>query len=177
MRHAATYSPPPLPPLHQCAHNVCRDLTIPPVGTATGAHVAVAGLREAVSRLEVPTPGEACAIRCGRPLGQLVFVGAGCRWGLPVVRQGVQPDAPHTWPLLTPCNRRSVARPAPLLLGGLLETAVRDELTTQNLGAAPRFVMVRPLPAMDCCALRLAWGVRTQHGLRCGWVPAAQRRV
>lgn len=41
----------------------CRDLTIPPVGTATGAHVAVAGLREAVSQLEVPTPGEACAIR------------------------------------------------------------------------------------------------------------------
>lgn len=42
----------------------CRDLTIPPVGTATGTHVAVAGLREAVSQLEVPTPGEACVIRC-----------------------------------------------------------------------------------------------------------------
>ena len=40
-----------------------RDLTIPPVGTATGTHVAVAGLREAVSQLELHTPGEACAIR------------------------------------------------------------------------------------------------------------------
>lgn len=39
-------------------------------------------------------------------------------------------------------RRRSVPRPAPLLLGSLLETAVRDELTSQNLGAAPRFVMV-----------------------------------
>ena len=39
------------------------DLTIPPVGTATGTHVAVAGLREAVSQLELHLPGEACAIR------------------------------------------------------------------------------------------------------------------
>ncbi|PRW05942.1 nuclear pore complex Nup155 isoform B [Chlorella sorokiniana] len=88
-----------------------RDLTIPPVGTATGAHVAVAGLREAVSQLEVPTPGEACAIR-------------------------------------------SVPRPAPLLLGGLLETAVRDELTSQNLGVAPRFVMVTTAGVLEMEKLR-----------------------
>ncbi|KAL4426022.1 hypothetical protein ABPG75_010038 [Micractinium tetrahymenae] len=87
-----------------------RDLTIPPVGTATGTHVAVAGLREAVSQLEVPTPGEACAIR-------------------------------------------SVPRSAPLLLGGL-EIAVRDELTTQNLGAAPRFVMVTTAGVLELEKMR-----------------------
>lgn len=87
-----------------------RDLTIPPVGTATGTHVAVAGLREAVSQLEVHTPGEACAIR-------------------------------------------SVARSAPLMLGGL-ETSVRDELTTQNLGAAPRFVMVTTAGVLEMEKMR-----------------------
>lgn len=40
-----------------------RDLTIPPVGTATGAHVAVQGLRETIAELDVVVPGEACAIR------------------------------------------------------------------------------------------------------------------
>lgn len=40
-----------------------RDLSIPPVGTATGAHVAVAGLREGVTELDMPIPGEACAVR------------------------------------------------------------------------------------------------------------------
>jgi nuclear pore complex protein Nup155 len=39
-----------------------KDLTTPPVGTATGAHVAVAGLRESVAELDVSVPGEACAI-------------------------------------------------------------------------------------------------------------------
>ncbi|KAL4425159.1 hypothetical protein ABPG77_008264 [Micractinium sp. CCAP 211/92] len=87
-----------------------RDLTIPPVGTATGTHVAVAGLREAVSQLEAATPGEACVIR-------------------------------------------SVPSSAPLLLGGL-ETAVRDELTTQNLGAAPRFVMVTTAGVLELEKLR-----------------------
>ncbi|EFN51092.1 hypothetical protein CHLNCDRAFT_141404 [Chlorella variabilis] len=89
-----------------------RDLTIPPVGTATGTHVAVAGLREAVSQLEVHTPGEACAIR-------------------------------------------SVPRPPPLLLGGLLEAvAVRDELTTQNLGPAPCFVMVTTAGVLEMEKMR-----------------------
>lgn len=40
-----------------------RDLTIPPVGTATGAHVAVAGLRESIAELDFALPGEACAIK------------------------------------------------------------------------------------------------------------------
>jgi nuclear pore complex protein Nup155 len=40
-----------------------RDLTIPPVGTATGAHVAVAGLRESIAELDIVLPGEACAIK------------------------------------------------------------------------------------------------------------------
>ncbi|PSC67210.1 nuclear pore complex NUP155 [Micractinium conductrix] len=87
-----------------------RDLTIPPVGTATGTHVAVAGLREAVSQLEVATPGEACAIR-------------------------------------------RVPRATPLLLGGL-ETAVRDELTTQNLAAAPRFVVVTTAGVLEIEKMR-----------------------
>eukprot|EP00887_Chlorella_sp_A99_P007116 scaffold2.g7116.t1 len=39
-----------------------RDLTIPPVGTATGAHVAVQGLREAVTELEMVLPGEATTL-------------------------------------------------------------------------------------------------------------------
>ena len=39
-----------------------RDLTIPPVGTATGTHISVSGLRENISELELPLPGEACAI-------------------------------------------------------------------------------------------------------------------
>jgi nuclear pore complex protein Nup155 len=47
-----------------------RDLTIPPVGTATGAHIGVQGLRENVSELEMMTslPGEACAISNSRSL-------------------------------------------------------------------------------------------------------------
>lgn len=39
-----------------------RDLTMPPVGTVTGAHVALAGLRESVAELEAPISGEACAV-------------------------------------------------------------------------------------------------------------------
>ncbi|KAI3427442.1 hypothetical protein D9Q98_010357 [Chlorella vulgaris] len=89
-----------------------RDLSIPPVGTATGTHVAVSGLREAVSQLEVHTPGEACAIR-------------------------------------------SVPRPPPLLLGAALApVAVRDELTTQNMGPAPRFVMVTTAGVMEVEKMR-----------------------
>ena len=125
------------------------------MGTATGTHVAVAGLREAVSQLEVHTPGEACAIRWG------MVVGFRCCWdvhwagfaveanpyhdlsgqfaSLPTSRHSLHRPVP---PLLCP-HHRSVPRPPPLLLGGLLEAvAVRDELTTQNLGPAPCFVMV-----------------------------------
>ncbi len=40
-----------------------RDLSIPPVGTATGAHVAVAGLREAVTELDMVVPGDACTVK------------------------------------------------------------------------------------------------------------------
>ncbi|KAK9806121.1 hypothetical protein WJX72_002210 [[Myrmecia] bisecta] len=40
-----------------------RDLTIPPVGTATGAHVSGAGFRETITELEMLVPGEACAIK------------------------------------------------------------------------------------------------------------------
>ncbi len=40
-----------------------RDLSIPPVGTATGVHVAVAGLREAVTELDMAVPGEACTVK------------------------------------------------------------------------------------------------------------------
>eukprot|EP00889_Picochlorum_renovo_P004014 jgi/Picre1/31044/NNA_006401.t1 len=42
---------------------ITRDSTIPPVGTATGALCTVPGLRESVSQLEFPLPGEACVIR------------------------------------------------------------------------------------------------------------------
>lgn len=40
-----------------------RDLTVPPVSTATGARVAVQGLRESIAELGTIVPGEACAIR------------------------------------------------------------------------------------------------------------------
>ena len=39
-----------------------RDLTTPPVGTVTGAHVALTGLRESIAELETPISGEACAV-------------------------------------------------------------------------------------------------------------------
>jgi len=42
---------------------ISRDTTIPPAGTATGAHVSVPGLRESVAQLEFPLPGEACVVR------------------------------------------------------------------------------------------------------------------
>jgi nuclear pore complex protein Nup155 len=42
---------------------ISRDTTIPPIGTATGAFTTIPGLRESVSQLEFPLPGEACAIR------------------------------------------------------------------------------------------------------------------
>lgn len=42
---------------------ITRDTTIPPIGTATGAFTTIPGLRESVSQLEFPLPGEACAIR------------------------------------------------------------------------------------------------------------------
>ena len=135
-------------------HSPCRDLTIPPVGTATGAHVAVAGLREAVSQLEVPTPGEACAIRC---------VGGFSCWPARIasdvhtshITANVMesPTSHHS----APATCRSVPRPAPLLLGGLLETAVRDELTSQNLGVAPRFVMVSRLARLSGPGLVVQW--------------------
>ena len=48
-----------------------RDLTIPPVGTATGAHVAVSGLRESIAELDVVLPGEACAIRAAPSRGRV----------------------------------------------------------------------------------------------------------
>jgi hypothetical protein len=59
------------------------------------------------------------------------------------------PTPPRPCP--PPC--RSVARAAPLLLGGL-ETAVRDELTTQNLAAAPRFVMVTTAGVLEMEKMR-----------------------
>ena len=42
---------------------ISRDTTIPPAGTATGAHVSIPGLRESVAQLEFPLPGEACVVR------------------------------------------------------------------------------------------------------------------
>lgn len=42
---------------------ITRDTTIPPIGTATGAFTTIPGLRESVSQLEFPLPGEACAMR------------------------------------------------------------------------------------------------------------------
>lgn len=58
-------------------------------------------------------------------------------------------------PIPAACPHRSVPRAAPLLVGGLLETwAVRDELTTQNLGAAPRFVMVTTAGVLEVEKMR-----------------------
>lgn len=145
--------PSPLPSPSLTAIPSCRDLTIPPVGTATGAHVAVAGLREAVSQLEVPTPGEACAIRC---VVDLLCWQAGMASDLHTSHVTAKVMESPTSHHSAPATCRSVPRPAPLLLGGLLETAVRDELTSQNLGVAPRFVMVSRL------ARRLGWV--------CAWV-------
>ena len=68
-------------------------------------------------------------------------------------------------PCLAPC--RSVARAAPLLLGGL-ETAVRDELTTQNLAAAPRFVMVTTAGVLEMEKMRPV-DVLAQVGSRGVW--------
>jgi len=41
---------------------VSRDVTIPPIGTATGARVSLPGLRESVAQLEFVLPGETCAV-------------------------------------------------------------------------------------------------------------------
>ena len=61
-----------------------------------------------------------------------------------------------------------MARAAPLLLGGL-ETAVRDELTTQNLAAAPRFVMVTTAGVLEMEKMRPV-DVLAQVGSRGVWM-------
>jgi hypothetical protein len=104
-----------------------RDMTTPPLGTATGG-AAGAGLREAVSELELMVPGEACALR------------------------PVQPP------------------PGP---AGVAPPAFQDELHTELLLPAPRFVLVRPRFSTPSVLLRAPF-LRPQRAAR--WHPLHDRQ-
>lgn len=105
-----------------------RDLTIPPVGTATGAHIGVQGLRENVSELEIMTslPGEACAISNTRSLF-LLNTATGNKSG-----GGVRDDAtslnltpPPRFVVVTTAGVVETERQRPVdILGQLLEEKV-----------------------------------------------------
>jgi hypothetical protein len=69
-----------------------------------------------------------------------------------------------------------VPRPAPPLLGGLLEAvAVRDELTSQNLGAAPRHVMVTTAGVLEVEKMRPVDVLGQVRWLQCPWTDRGYR--